>query len=231
MDHYLYENALIPVSSDSNVSSVTRITGRTALVYADKTFAISRPVSNNFAIIQPKDFLKPYPIDVYSNLSSATLSRSSRFMPAVITQIPSYQDTVVYIDSESLPLGYDLGKSTYTLHANYKCGFKIHVGGKGKLQYAEGFLKDANGQPIVYRNIKVINESGLEEESRVFTNSQGKFCFFHIYPGVYRLKVQGIDHQDIEVSIPKDSTQEIISLGSLIVEECQKDSGFYIQNQ
>lgn len=228
LNHYLYENALLPISSQSNISSVTRVNGRTSLVYTDKTFAVSKPVVNNFAIIKPKQFLTPYLLDVYTDTSKDSASQSSKFFPAVITEIPSYQNTKIFVVSEDLPLGYDLGTTMYTLHARYKSGFKLNIGGKGRLYYAEGFLIDQNENPIVYKNISVINESGSEEELNLFTNSQGKFCLFHISSGAYQLKIDGVDHYNIEIKVPNQFTGEIINLGKIAVEVMEKDSGFVL---
>jgi len=217
-NQYLAENALVPVAPKSNVSSVTRITGRTSLVYAGKTLAISRPVSGSFAIIQPKPFLKNYSFEACLRSFGNPVSRSSKFLPAVVTDIGSYTYTKVLVEPEDVLIGYDLGETEYTLYSKYKSGFKLNIGGKGRRHYAEGFLKNQDEQPIKYKTLTITDKDGIEQEMNSFTNSQGKFCLLEINIGVYFVKIDGIEHSPIEIIISDQYEKELLELGSLKVE-------------
>ncbi|MEM8727122.1 MAG: hypothetical protein AAGE99_00180 [Chlamydiota bacterium] len=223
VDHYLYENSLPSLSSRSTISSVTTIKGSTALVYADKTFALSRSISNNFAIVKPVKFSNDSRIKVYTKEFSEPISQSAKMLPAVIPNLPSYSNTPILIQAGHIGSDYDLAQNTYTLGAKYKSGFKINVEVQDKVCHAEGFLKDRNHQPLEYKNIVVFNKLGMEEKIDAFTNSNGKFYLMNIPPGTYTLKIVGVDHSTIQVEIPDRSKPEVVYLGEIKVDVIEKN--------
>ena len=222
VDHYLYQNTLFASSANPSIAATTRINGSTSFVFADKTLAISKPVSQGFAIIQPKKELISYPIDVYTGAYGEPVSSSFKHLAAV-APIPSYQRTKIFIDSQDLPIGYDLGTTVYTLQSKYKSGFKITVGGAGRSYYAEGFLNDQDRNPLPYKNITVINKQGEEEQINVITNAQGKFFLYYIPEGSYTLAIDGLEHLPIKIEIIGNDTEEMIYLGKIYVEVTNKE--------
>ncbi|MEM7174472.1 MAG: hypothetical protein AAF443_00880 [Chlamydiota bacterium] len=213
LSNYLYDNTPLPLPPRSNIFSITRLTARTALVYAGGTLALSRPINDNFAIIAAKPFLRRYPILVNPSGKDAYMARSTRLFPAVVTRLPSYTDKEIIIGSNELPIGYDLGKMHYYLRTKYKCGFKIAVG-KGKYYYAEGILLDQDGAPIRYRKGLVAPTNSPEDRIFFFTNGQGKFCLMGILPQHYQLELIGLNHVGFDLIIP-DAKDTILDLGNL----------------
>lgn len=213
--NYLYQNSPLPLPDRSNIFSITRLTARTALVYAGGTLAPSRPVSDSFAIIAPKPFLKRYPLLVDPLGKDMYLAKSSRLLPAVFTRLPSYTDREIVIGSDDLPIGYDLGQTSYCLRTRYKSGFKLSIG-KGRYYYVEGVLNDQHQQPIRYKSGYIFTKENPEEKIPFFTNAKGKFCIVNALPQEYQLALTGMEHRACRFFITGQE-EEIIDLGSLAI--------------
>ncbi len=213
--NYLYQNSPLPLPDRSNIFSITRLTARTALVYAGGTLAPSRPVNDNFAIIAPQPFLKRYPILVDPLGKNTYLAKSSRYLPAVFTRLPSYIDRDIVIGSDDLPIGYDLGQTNYCLRTRYKSGFKLSIG-KGRYYYVEGVLNDQHQQPVRYQSGYIFTKERPEEKIPFFTNAKGKFCIMNALSQEYQLVLNGTEHRACRFFI-HGKEEEIVDLGALAI--------------
>ncbi|MEC8307152.1 MAG: carboxypeptidase-like regulatory domain-containing protein [Chlamydiota bacterium] len=234
--HNLYENSPLPGRSivqkikgipskikavPSYLSGQTQITASTALVYAGGSWSLASPVNGSFAIIVPKPFLRPYPIEVYRGGAggSRPQGRASWWSPGVISGMPSYEVSRFSINgSEEMPLGADLGESSYALYPLSRSGYRVVVGGKGIFCFVQGKLVNQEGRPIAGKHLTFVGAEGEVTEGYIFTGQSGQFFCPEVLPGRYEVKIQDVRHEPffIEVKEPKD-IGDTIRLGTLIV--------------
>ena len=105
----------------------------TALVMADGTFAISRPVSNSFAIIGVDRSASQFRIAVdprrgFGSTNTRYGAYSDAIGPAVLPNLPAYFDRSLEIDSPDAPAGTSVGGQVFMLRPGYRSGFRLSVG-------------------------------------------------------------------------------------------------------
>ena len=119
----------------------------TALVFADGHYAVTRPVSDSFAIVVPHENLEGYVIGL--NPNDGTYQAEIDWMgPAVLPDFGSYELNTVVIEVPDLPFGYDLGDETPTVLPTLTSGAVVVVGTDATVLLG-GTLADNLGQPLV----------------------------------------------------------------------------------
>jgi len=187
----------------------------TALVYADGHFGWTRPVTDSFVMVARNDNFADQLVTVNPGLYGA-IAEASSFGPAVVPDLSSYTVTTIRVDAPNMPLGYDLGKTVYSLLPSYKSGMVITVGTEATV-FLRGILKNSQDQPIGLQAGQVTSLSDPSwEPVTLFTNKVGKFALLGLKPGRYELKLFTEPPQSTQFEIPADKTG-IFDLGNLTI--------------
>ena len=176
----------------------------TALVFADGVFAISRPVTDSFAIVVPHPNLAGRTIDV-GGTPDHPRARVDALGPAVVHDITSYQRRAVNLGVPDLPFGYDIGSGTYLIEAPFNSGTVIRIGTDATV-LLDGIVQDRTGAPVAL----VVGEArrvddGEAEAITFFTNRKGRFRIDGLRPGGYRITLARDDGGSFIVEVPEDT--------------------------
>lgn len=206
------QNGLVGLGTDT-IDQRTSITAGTAIAFADGQFAIGRPISNGFAIVDKHGNLPDSDVAIGGS-QDAQQSSSDMFGPALVSDISPYSPSRVAYDVSNLPVGYDLGAGAFDLHAGYKTGYKLKVGSDYTVT-AFGTLMDDEGNPIPLLT-GVAYQEGYEDEHKVtiFTNRVGRFGAQGLRPGRWIIEMATEPKTRFVIDIP-EGTVGLIKLDAL----------------
>jgi outer membrane usher protein len=188
---------------------------RTALVYADGYFGISAPVRDSFVLFYPHPDTKDLPILLNSGQKNTWLS------PPVVTNLQNFRQNTLRINTDEIPIGYDIGGGEYNIYPTYGSGFAIRVG-EGATVFAMGQLLNEYQKPISYITGELISLDKPNTEPKMFfTNRDGEFQLQGILPGEYKLELYDDNFSSINFFIPKGQPGAIVYIGKLIIAQQQ----------
>ncbi|NEQ34231.1 MAG: hypothetical protein F6K04_25140 [Leptolyngbya sp. SIO4C5] len=125
--------------------------------------------------------------------------------PAVIP-VQSYILNPLSLDAPDLPLGYDLGRSSYSLLPSYRSGTVVRVGTEATV-LLRGVVVDAEGDPVALQRGTLISISDPDwPVIELFTNRAGRFAASGLKPGRYRLQIFGTENKVVELIIPEQTS-------------------------
>lgn len=191
---------------DNVESSRTTYRANTAIVVADGSFSLSRPVTDAFAILSTHASIADKKLTVGSFKDNVQY-QSDILGPAVINDLSAYSKRNISFNIDDLPLGYDLGANSFIVVPHYKSGYRLNVGsGYSVILVTE--LLDKQGKIMV---LKVGAAYEVAEADKVplqaFTNKKGRLVVQGLRPGQWLLKFR--DEKDNEllynVDIPEDA--------------------------
>ena len=107
-------------------SDVSRVSGATAIAFADEHVAVGRPIADSFAILVPHDPADRTSLKVPGE--GFARARSDGLSPALVSDLPSYSRSQFPIEAEDPPEGYDLGSGIFDVRPDYKSGYALTVG-------------------------------------------------------------------------------------------------------
>lgn len=202
--------------SDSDARDLrTELRAGSALVFADGHVALSRPVTNSFAVFRSAaggDFdLAVDPQTGFGAVDTRYVARSGALGPAVVNNITPYFNRTIRVDAPEAPAGTSLGGQVYTLNSSYRGGFYIPVGTEANAAVV-GNLVDRDGDPVAFITGTVAPAEGIEAEGQAereevlfFTNRAGRFYIEGLVGGRSYLLLPG-EHPgtSVTISIPED---------------------------
>ncbi|QQE67583.1 hypothetical protein GFS31_42960 (plasmid) [Leptolyngbya sp. BL0902] len=197
----------------SATTHATRITFGTALVFADGRFGWSRPVTNSFVLVVPRERWRGQRIGVNPS-SNGYGAVVNAFGPAVIPDLQPYYVSRLRLEALEAPLGYDLGPSEWVVWPSYRSGTLILAGTEAAV-FGRGVLVDGNGEPLGLQGGEVISLSDPNWPAQgFFTNRLGRFALMGLSPGRYEIRLR--DRAPIEFEILADQSG-LVDLGTLAV--------------
>jgi outer membrane usher protein len=110
------------------------------------------------------------------------------------------------------PVGYDWGDGKLELMPAAATGYLLTIGSDASYT-ASGYLKRLSGEPIEYRQGRVLVD---DEQIEFFTNKQGRFFIQGLRPGIYTVELYGLQISPVVISIPESDTS-LIDLGEITV--------------
>jgi outer membrane usher protein len=193
-----------------------------AIVFANGEWAISRPVTNSFAMIVPHKLLKGQSIGINPDGRGGYAARV-KYRAAVIPDLSAYQLARLNIDAPNLPIGVDLGQSRLKLLPTYKSGTLIKIGQDPKV-FLRSTLVDDAGAPIIFGLGEVVSLSEPDEPSmKLFTNKVGRFILKEIKPGRYVIRLNNSRDYHVTFEIPSGTTGAY-NIGSLKLKHVKSSS-------
>lgn len=171
-----------------SVRDETTMRLQSTLVFADTTFALARPITENFAIVTGKDGLAKVDMKVDPDGAGGSRARSGWLSPAVLGDLSSYRLRDVRIEPVNPPLGATPEKTTFSLAPTYKSGFLLKLG-KELRMVAIGKLVDDQRAPLAYLPIEIQRlDNRNEKPVSTFTSRSGGFQVPDVKPGRYEIR-------------------------------------------
>ena len=194
---------------------------QSALVLANSTIALARPVKNGFAIIKGTKGLAGINMKVKPIGGGGINAKSNWISPAVLVSIPNYQLQKINIEPVNPPLGVTPSDMSFSLFSTYKSGFLLELG-KERTIFAIGRLVDSQQEPLANMPIEIRRIEDLDnlEEKTVstFTSRTGRFQMPEIKPGYYEIRPTSATHVGSVIVEIVETEKDIYRLGDLVVQ-------------
>ena len=153
----------------------------TALVMADGAVALSRPISNSFAIVENAgNVATRLAIEPRSGLGGTNV-RYSAFAgtlgPGVVPDLPPYYERPIEVVAIDAPAGSGVGGEVFMLRPGFRSGYRLKVGaGQGAVS-ALGVLVDRAGAPLglISGEVRKADAPADAVPAILFTNAAGRF--------------------------------------------------------
>lgn len=194
---------------------------QSTLVLADRTLALSRKVTNNFAIIKGQQGLKGINLKVDPSEGGYSRAASSWISPAVLVNMPNYRLEDIFVEPINAPLGATPEKMNFSLAPTYKSGFVLALGQSPKI-VAVGKLTTLQQEPLVNQAIEIMRVGDPSAEVITgMTSKNGRFQMPNVQPGRYEIQpLPKTKWARITVIIP-ESQNGVCRLGEITVTEIQ----------
>tara|TARA_R110001583_G_scaffold52393_5_gene162822 strand:- start:3411 stop:5888 length:2478 start_codon:yes stop_codon:yes gene_type:complete len=188
-----------------------------ALVFSGNKIAISRPIGDSFAIIEPYSNLSNNRIDVDIS-DEGSRAHTDGLGAMVVPDLPAYSEQIISYEVTDLPPGYDLGEGVFALNPGYGQGYSLKVGSDAIITAMGSLFDKQTGEPISLLAGKAISQT---DENFValdfFTNRAGRFAISGLKPGSYLLKLNSKDIRTYQLVIGDDS-EALLRLGKIYID-------------
>lgn len=206
------ENLLTSDSPSKNTLNTTTLQLSTALVFADGHFAISRPVTDSFAIINNTKNLSAQKIRLNPQSDDSYTAITDELGSAVAPELSSYNLTTLHLGSQNLPQNTALPRDHFNLYPTYKSGYVFHVG-TDAIIYLGMEIHRPDGAPLSSSAGYIIPLTHKEDPPiLIFTNREGLLRSEGFKPGKYRLEIATDIYEPIEFTL-SPSTPTDFDLG------------------
>lgn len=196
-------------------SQITSLRTANGIGFADGAFAIGRPVSGAFAIVEGHRTLRDSRIGVKSSAVGGRLMDSPILGKPLVSDLPTYSKRNIEYDVDDLPLGYDLGAGSVDVRAPYYAGYKLTVGSALNTTLIATAL-DPYGDPITFIAGTVTSPAYPDMEPiEMFTNGAGKFGVPGLGPGEWELRLETEPDATIIRFTIADDSDNLVRLGKL----------------
>ena len=179
-----------------------------AMVYGGGHVALSRPVSNSFAIFAPDPAIEDYPIGInpqgrHGDEDRTYEATTDIWGPAVLPDLTPYLYRTVRVDTSKLPPGYDAGDGSYTFYPSYRSGTFVRLGSDANV-LLDGTLQYQDGKPASLQagSVTLAGQPEAAPET-FFTNRAGRFRIEKLKPGKYVMQLYSFPGLSLPVTIPK----------------------------
>lgn len=187
------------------------VTLATAFAFADGAFALSRPISDSFAIVTPHRRIDDRRVEI-DPIDGRYAAGSGPLGPALVPNLSSYRRRPILIDVPDAPPGYDLGEDRPVLLPTYRSGIVVPVGTDGVAGIG-GILADGEGRPLALQ-AGVLRPAGGDAGQAFFTNRSGRFRIEGVAPGRWEIVLKTMNGRTLTVTVPEDA-EGLIDLGTV----------------
>ena len=178
-----------------------------AVVMADGTFALSRPITNSFAIFEVEAGAADYQIAIeprtgFGSSETRYTAFSGTLGPAVLPNLPPYFERTIEVAAPDAPVGTSLGGQVFSLKPGYRSGYRLKVGSAQNVSILATLL-DPAGNPLSLAagEARRVGADASEAAIPVFTNGSGRFFLEGVTAGsAYKVSL-AIDGTDLAATI------------------------------
>ena len=196
-------------------SSAATFTMGTAIVTANGKIALSRPVSDAFAIVSPHKSLKGAETYIGRSRDDRIMS-AGLFGPAVQPNVPAYVRQGIEYEVSGVPVGVDVGPGRIDVILPRGGGTAIQIGSDANLSVF-GVIVDEFGDPVGLKSGVLTRLGDAAFEARtIFTNRSGRFADTSLSPGNY--EIQFFDGGSVTFELP-DTDAGLVRVGTLELRE------------
>lgn len=200
-------NQAVPTKTKSY--NITGLHLGTALVFAGGHFALSRPVTDSFAMLVPLANLRGQNVRVNPQQNGSYIAQTDWLGPAVHPEIPSHSLTGLAIDTKTLKPGTAVPRDNFSVKPPYHSGYAIEIGSDAAV-YLNTKLVNPDGTPaaMVAGQAYYLKDTSKEPVT-IFTNRDGLLRSEGFRPGRYRLEItEGGSYSPVEFEIPESAGAE-----------------------
>ena len=198
-------------TGESNNS--TYLSARSAFVYADGIFMLTKYINDSFVIIAPGPEFSNQALRVNPRTSGSDLELLGT--PGVMSNVSSFSTRKLWIEPEELPLGMDASGMKYLVLPSYKSAFVVTPKADIRV-YIGGILTDYEDMAIE-TTLGSLTGKNNGESVDFFTDDTGYFEAYGLSPDEYLLKLNGYE-QTISIDI-SDSEGGFFNTGTLVIPE------------
>lgn len=209
-------NVTMPRTSQTESERVTSARLGTALVFAGGHFAVTRPVTDGFAIVVPHPSLKGQTVGINPRGERAYVAEADRFGPAVIPDLSSYQVRRILVDVPDLAIGAELGQDVFDVVPTIRSGTIINIGTSASVLITFKVVDDLGG-PVALQAGE-ISQPGNDAFTPllVFSDRAGVMTSDGLTAGTYELTLFAFPDLPITFEIGQDALG-IVDLGTFRV--------------
>jgi len=183
---------------DTRISA--QLSFATAIAFADGYWALSRPISDSFALVVPQNALSGQTVGVNPDGLGSYITRADSLGAGVVPNLSSYIVSRLQLEVPDLPIGVEAGEAVYYALPSYKSATVVRVGTEATV-FIRGILEDSNGKAIALQSGEVRSLSDPQwQPLTLFTNRVGKFALTGFKAGRYELKIES---QTLQFEIPE----------------------------
>jgi outer membrane usher protein len=193
------------ITRSTTVSYITALNFNTAISYADGLFGISRPISDSFILIAPKQNLEGYVMGI-NPTGSDFVARTDEFGAGVIYNLSSFTSHNVVLEPIELPDGFEIGADRYTFSPTPQQGAALRLGIESNVTVI-GVMEFSDGTPVaLYPGEYVHTEQEGEQVGYFFTNTDGTYEIYGLRSGDYQVTLFLGDGLNFTLTIPEGKT-------------------------
>jgi outer membrane usher protein len=190
----------------------TSFRASTGIAFAGGQFAIGRPVSDGFVIVQPYAGAHDVTIEVEPS-PEGYYARSGALGPALYGQVSAHSPRTVIYDAAEAPPGFDVGQGALRLLPPYRAGYLVTVGSDYGVT-AIGRLLNAEGEPVTLIAGVAVEQGGEGRRVEIFTNRQGAFGASGLKAGRWRIEMPGEPPLIYDLVVP-EAPDGVVRAGDL----------------
>ena len=176
----------------------TQLSLQQSWAYADNQWAVGRPIDDAFAIVVPHASLKDKRL-LSSNRDGDVRARNSSWSKAVVlSDLSAYTNSIIDIEVEDLPLGYNVNGSL-VFSPLHRSGHSITLGSAENITLI-GTLYQDKDTPLALTSLAARCPDN-DKSYRFFTNRKGRFALTNIAACVYQVSLDGSEQVLLELVV------------------------------
>lgn len=200
---------------DGGTENRTSLQFGSALVFADGVFAITRPVSGSFVMVDRHPNLHGQTIGL-NPFADAYEARADNLGPGVVSTLTPYMDRKLVLDAPELPLGLELGPTEFAIHPTYRSGARVRAGTDATVML-DAMLAFADGTAAFWQTGEITSADDPKWPAvPFFTNRAGRLRVEGLKPGRFQLHLSLDPKALLRFEIPQGTTG-LYDLGTLRV--------------
>jgi len=205
----------LDVSQDalSRNDSMTSVHWGAALVYADGTFGVSRPVSDSFLLIESTDSLHDDGGVGVERQGQRFLAQEDWLGPAVLPQVTAYYPQHLLVEPLQAAADFDPQTGDLRLEPTYRSGALVRLGQEATA-YITATLLWADGKLAVLQAGTLKGSDGTTME--FISNRDGTVYLHGLKAGSYSATLAGHPEAAFTITIPA-TKEKNLNLGSIRV--------------
>ena len=199
----LNHNLSYASSTSSVEDSRTSLRVGTAIAFAGGQFAVSRPISDSFALIAGHPSLKGATIEIEPR-DGGYESRSGFLGPAVVPALAAFAERQISFDVPDAPPGYDLGAGNIRVLPPLHAGYLAVVGSDYSVTVV-GKMLDRDGVALGFISGRATEISQSDRAPiTLFTNREGRFGATGLRAGQWRIEMGSEPTSVYLLTVPQD---------------------------
>jgi outer membrane usher protein FimD/PapC len=186
-------------------STALSLSASGALVLAGGYLRYTRFVPDSFVVLAPRESLAGTEVELQLGSSSAGI-RSQAGRPAV-GPVTSYRSVQAYVNLPEASPELTSDETFVVLSPTYRSALVLRPGVKPNLGVG-GYLLDRIGRPVPWTIGRLLDQDGNFVDQG-FTDSDGRFEFYGLAPGVYSVMWASKPAYLMEITVPSDGAAMI----------------------
>lgn len=204
-NYTLRHRTIVPLLENRTRTANTKLQYSSSLVFAGRSVAISRPVTNSFAIVKKHSTLGDGTLRL-SPRSSSDLARTDSLGHAVIPDLGVYDSRTINYSIDDLPIGYVLGDGAFYVAPPPSAGYVLQVGSSAIVTLIGALLDKSTGMPIDLVSGEARRSSNDTADPIVFfSNKSGKFAISGLESGDYDIILNTSPERRFTLTVPPDA--------------------------